>query len=155
MVFGHNVTKGVAPRTLPDTMFGWIEASWNLPSEQVEGSAGLDAALLIEFTHLAMRVLVMIGVPMVLILCPLHFHVGGGAMHDKLGRLGMGNVISGVGGRWVYWVHAVFVWYVVVVTQRAICQAQERFLKRRNDWMLRMTKPRANTVLVEGIPDDC
>jgi len=65
----------------------------------------------------------------------------------------MGNIIEGEKARYIYWVHAVFVWFVVYVTQTAIFEAQDKFLKKRYDWMLRMPPPRSTTVLVEGIPE--
>lgn len=154
-VYTDNILKGTAPE-IPDTYFGWIGASWNLSSEQIEQTGGLDAAMFMVFVQLALRVLLSIGVPMVVILCPLHAFAGGhNAAHDKLSQLGMGNVVAGEGARWVYWVHALFVWLVVVLTQRAIFEAQALFLERRNRWLRQMPKPRCTTVLVEGIPPDC
>jgi hypothetical protein len=163
LVYTDNVLKGVAPMVIPDTCLGWIGTSWNLTSEQIEKSAGLDAAMFIEFVTLALRVMCAIGIPMVLILCPLHIFAGGSytdsssgevTTMDKLGKLGMGNIQPGEGVRWMYWVHALFIWYVVYVTQAAIFQAQEKFLAKRFDWLLKMPKPRSTSVLVEGIPEE-
>jgi len=98
-----------------------------------------------------------IGIAVVVILCPLHYFAAhpestAGVSGDRLGKLGMGNVMEGEHARLVYWVHAAFVWFVVYVAQTAIFDAQELFLKKRFDWMLNMPAPRSTTVLVEGIP---
>jgi hypothetical protein len=51
-------------------------------------------------------------------------------------------------------VHAFVIWYVVLVVQRSIFSAQDRFLELRFKWLKEMPQIRANTVMVEGIPDD-
>jgi len=156
LVYNGNDNK----EPIPDTRFGWMTAAWNLSTDQIEHAGGLDAAMLIAFVDLALKILLTIGVPMVLILCPLHFFAGElpgshKENHDKLGQLGMGNIVEGEGCRWMYFVHAVFVWYVVVMVERLIFQAQELFLRRRNNWIRQMPRPRSTTVFVEGIPSEC
>jgi len=159
LVFSNNVLNGTAPGPIPDTYLGWVGTAWNVTPEEIEKTSGLDAAMFMEFVRLSMRVCWTIGVPMVLILCPLHYFAGSetsaaALAGDRLSKLGMGNVVPGEGARWVYWVHAAFVWFVVYVTCAAVCEAQQKFLKKRYDWLLRMPAPRATTVLVEGIPDE-
>jgi hypothetical protein len=154
LVYMDNINLGLAAK-FEETCFGWVSAAWNLTSQDIEDAAGLDAAMFMEFVQLSIRLMLTIGIPMVLILCPLHVYAGGhGAGTDNLSQLGMANVVSGEGARWVYWIHAIFVWYVVVMTQRAIFLAQESFLEKRQRWLRQMPRPRSTTVLVEGIPAD-
>lgn len=157
MVYSDNLRKGTAPDILPDSCFGWIRTSWHLTFEEIEKASGLDAAMFIEFSNLAVRMLVTIGLPMAAVLCPLHHFFGGHVEKgvDKLSKVGMGNIDQEVGGRWFYWVHACFVWYVVVLALRQIFIAQEKFLERRYEWLLKMPMPRSSTVMVEGIPEEC
>merc|ERR1711862_723400 len=72
-------------------------------------------------------------------------------MGDYLSSLSMGNVEN---GSWLYWMHAVVVWYVVLVVQSSLYNAQKEFLTHRFRWLHKMAVQRANTVLVEGIPDE-
>jgi hypothetical protein len=147
--------QGIVYADLPETYFGWIRASWSLSFEEIEAVAGLDAALLIEFVNLSLRILVFIGVPMVSILCPLHYFYGDESrVTDKLSKLGLAHLGEGRESAWLWWIHSAFVWWVVVIVLREIFQAQEKFVGRRYNWLLRMPKPRSTTVMVEGIPED-
>ena len=90
--------------------FSWICESWSISKDEVEEKAGLDHAMHLEFLELAMRLCVLVGLPCVLILCPLHAFCGGGAAgQDRLSTVGMGNVQH---GSWICWVHAFLVWYL-------------------------------------------
>merc|ERR1719197_417930 len=153
LMFSDNVLKGLAPRSIPETYFGWVEAAWNVTFEEIEKTAGLDAAMFMEFIRMALRLCAMIGVPMVLILCPLHYFAGHDAVGDRLSEIGMGNIVEKHGG-YAYWVHAVFVWFIVFVTMRVIFEFQGNFITKRYDWLLRMPAPRSRTVMVEGIPEE-
>jgi len=65
--------------------------------------------------------------------------------------LSFGNVE--VGHPWLYYVHACFVWFVVLTVQRNIYAAQTKFLTLRYEWLKGLPDLRANTILVEGIPE--
>lgn len=153
VVYANNVREGGSPVVPDDSYFGWLSASYSVDIDDVAETRGLDAAMFLEFTHLAMKILVAIGVPLIFILCPLHYYFGD--VHrcvyriDPLVRLSIGNLEY---GNWVYAVHAVFLWYVVVVVQQLIFIAQAAFLRRRIQWLKEMPAPRVNSVLVENIP---
>lgn len=62
------------------------------------------------------------GLPLVCILCPLHFFCGGSLDEDDiLSWIGMANVEQ---GSWLCWVHSGIVWFVVIVVQHSVKSAQ-------------------------------
>lgn len=149
VVYSDNANKGII-HEVPAGFFGWVSASLGLSFEEIEKTAGLDAAMFVEFMHLAIRLCLLIAIPKCLILCPLHLKYGDtSSFHDKLSRIGIGNLPD---GSWVFWVHVGMLWYVVILTRLMIFHAQDNFVKRRFAWIAKMPYPRATTVLVEGIP---
>merc|ERR1719191_836054 len=80
---------------------------------EINDVAGLDQAMLIEFTAMCVKIVLAICVPFVLIFCPLHAFLGGGAAHDRLSKPGMANVVE---KSWICWLHCISVWYVVGIT---------------------------------------
>lgn len=151
VVYEHNAMVGQAPFSPPRTSLGWITASWAINLDDVAETVGLDNAMLLEFTHLSMRLMVFIGVPMACVMGPLHAHKGGDRWSgDFLGKLGLFNVVD---GSWLFQVHALLVWYVVLVTQKLFYDSMRAFTIRRHVWLREMPAPRSCTVLVEGIPE--
>lgn len=151
-VYSYNAMLKDTPREPSNSFLSWITASLHLSTEEVAECAGLDSAMFLEFCTLCMKVLGIIGVPMVLVMCPLHYFVGGNKAVERLGKITMSNVIDG--HPWLYYVHAVVVWAVCLVTQRWIYNAQSKFLTLRFKWLEELPFPRAVTVLVEGIPPE-
>ncbi|CAK9075917.1 CSC1-like protein ERD4 (Protein EARLY-RESPONSIVE TO DEHYDRATION STRESS 4) [Durusdinium trenchii] len=132
--------------------WGWLRAAMSLNTDDVEAAAGLDAAMMVEFADLSMQVLSIIGLPLICILCPLHFFCGGSIdQDDPLSWIGMANVES---GSWLCWVHSGIVWFVVIVVQHSLKRAQASFVGRRVQWLRRMPPPRCKTILVEHIPPE-
>lgn len=132
-------------------IFDWVCDSLDVTIDDIQEARGLDAAMLIEFSHLAMKISASIGVPICLLMCPLHWVLGGmppGAV-DALSRLGMANIAR---GSWLYWVHAAITWLVVVACEYWFEQAMESFLARRWRWLKTLPPPRSTTVLVENLP---
>jgi len=151
-MFSYNVINGTAPETPPEGIFGWAQASWRLPVDRLEHYVGLDQAMLFEFTHLGMRLMLRIGAPLVCVVGPMNFAFGGmAAGKDQLSYLSIANVEQ---GHWLHWVYAFVVWYVVVVVQMTVYEAQAAFLPRRFKWLRTMPEPRSTTVLVENIPPE-
>eukprot|EP00927_Polykrikos_kofoidii_P071360 TRINITY_DN67627_c0_g1_i1.p1 TRINITY_DN67627_c0_g1~~TRINITY_DN67627_c0_g1_i1.p1 ORF type:complete len:852 (-),score=79.60 TRINITY_DN67627_c0_g1_i1:121-2676(-) len=160
LVYANNERLGAVPFALPSSWLGWWKAGWQVSIDEVAKTRGLDQAMLLEYIDLCMNLLCFIGIPVAVIIGPLHIWFGGSHVpaDDYLNKLGMENV--GHNKNWLYWIHAFFVWFVVVSTQRFIFKAQESFLKRRWTWLKEMPAPRATTIMVEGIPrkfcsDDC
>jgi len=153
-MYSKNVLSGTSPGPKPDlaARLGWFRASLDYNLEELIESVGLDQGMLLEFTHLCMRILAIIGLPTFFILGPLHYFFGGHAAGgDRLSYLSMGNIES---GSWLYWIHAFAVWGVVFVVQTSVYAAQKQFLGLRFKWLRHMGNLRANTVLVEGIPSE-
>jgi len=139
-------------RSSKSRFFGWITDGFRKSSEEIESAAGLDRAMLVEFTELAQTIMIRVGLPLMCLLAPLHCFQGGDAAgDDRLTWLGFGNVEH---GSWLCWVHAIAVWYVVVLTSTLIFSAMRKFMPRRAKWLKEMPAPRSTTVLVEGIPDE-
>eukprot|EP00421_Protoceratium_reticulatum_P040146 CAMPEP_0168444154 /NCGR_PEP_ID=MMETSP0228-20121227/44900_1 /TAXON_ID=133427 /ORGANISM="Protoceratium reticulatum, Strain CCCM 535 (=CCMP 1889)" /LENGTH=614 /DNA_ID=CAMNT_0008458583 /DNA_START=19 /DNA_END=1862 /DNA_ORIENTATION=- len=107
--------------------------------DDVARCVSLDHAMLLEFTHLCMKILLIVGTPILLI-----------SGQDHMSYLSFGNVEN---GSWLYWIHAFVVWGVVITVKTMVFSAQKRFLPLRFNWLRTMTPSRANTVLVESIPD--
>jgi hypothetical protein len=153
LTFQNNLALNLKPLdSIPEGTWGWMQASWSLTTEQVVENAGLDQAMLLEFMHMAMKITAIIGVPMFCIMGPVHYLFGGHAAgDDRLSYLSFGNVEDGSN---LYWLHACLVWGVVAIVQISIFKAQEKFLPLRFQWLQELPNPRANTILVEGIPSE-
>jgi len=143
-----------------DSFWGWSRASADVTIEQFIEFRGLDQAMLIEFTHVAMKMLGTVGLPLVFIMGPCHCWLGGyraGAPGteeaDYLSYWGMANVVDY--HPWLYWAHAVMLWITVVAIQRIAYTAMREFMVHRNHWLKSLPAPRATTILVEGIPEEC
>jgi hypothetical protein len=140
----------------------------NVPPS-IEIASGLDAAMLMKFTNLALELMVGIGVPACLLGIPIYAFAGGGfAGEDSLSWAGIGNVIydnSALTGlpmpsefagkvestQWIFWTVACSVWVVIIFVQWRMSCYQRTFVKARLKWLERMTAPRSTTVLVQGI----
>mmetsp|Transcript_111168 Transcript_111168/g.313702 ORF Transcript_111168/g.313702 Transcript_111168/m.313702 type:complete len:733 (-) Transcript_111168:49-2247(-) len=152
IVYSHNVQLGITPSSPEQTRFSWMRASLCVTVDQAIDSIGLDNAMLLEFTHLCMRILTVIGLPMVCVVGGMNWAFGGfAAGKDHLSYLSMGNVHH---GSWLYWLHAVAVWGVVFVVKVNIHRAQRQFLVWRFRWLRKLPSIQTNTLLVEGIPED-
>lgn len=152
--YSANVLKGAAPSS-PDVtrLFSWFEASHSASLEQIAESSGLDQAMLIEFSNLAMRICTVVGLPILCVTGPLNFLFGGHfAGSDRMSYVGLGNVHP---GNVLYWGTGLVVWFTVLVVTRLLFEAQERYMVLRWAWCRHMAPIRANTVLVEGVPDEC
>ncbi|CAE7253574.1 unnamed protein product, partial [Symbiodinium microadriaticum] len=129
--------------------FGWLRTSVSYRFDDVIDHVGMDQIMLLEFTHLSMKVMFGIGIPALMVLAPLHARSGGA--DDDLSRIGLSNLDAET---WILWVHAAFVWYVVLLVLCLVYRAQHRkFRPRRSRWLSNMPEARATTRLVEGIPE--
>jgi len=151
LTYSNNLKLNSAPLDkIGPGMFGWAKASWSASTPEVMENVGLDQAMLLEFCNLAMRIMVMIGFPMLCIMGPVNYVYGGDAAgEDHLSYLSFGNVVE---GSQLYWIHACIVWGVVFTVQVSLYAAQRNFLRYRFQWLKELPKLRAHTVLVEGIP---
>lgn len=165
MMFCNNIDAGCAPIThlggnaaaAKESLherWGWWHAvmGWNI--EEVIEKTGMDGAMLLEFCHLSMKIMLWIGVPMFFVIGPINCAFGGQpawAIGDYLSSLSFGNVEV---GSYLYWMHAFVVWYVVITTLLLIFGAQRRFLELRHRWLAAKPAVEANTIMLEGIPDD-
>merc|ERR1712087_646416 len=70
---------------------------------------------------------------------------------DHMSYLSFGNVRN---GSWLYFVHSMIVWGVVLTVTHKIFQKQAEFVELRYAWLWSMAEVRANTVLVEEIPEN-
>lgn len=149
-MYSNNVLTGVVPIKPTDTTFGWYRPVMDLTIDEVTEHITLDHAMMLEFTHLAMKILAWVGIPMLLICGPLNCAFGGNAAgEDHLSYLSFGNVKN---GSQLYWLHCFVVWYVVLTVKNEVWRAQDAFLPRRFKWLRNMSELRANTVMMESIP---
>jgi len=132
--------------------FDWITWSLGFDNKAAAECIGLDNALLLRYSSLCMEIMLTIGLPMTLIMGPLHRFFGGKAAgEDYLSYIAMGNVSHF--HPWLYYLHGV----IVILVSQYICiklyRAQkDEFMPRRFKWLAEMPLPRSTTVLVEGIP---
>lgn len=157
-VFMNNALK--EPHKVPqasERFFGWIGDSLRLTFDQVYAATGtLDAAMFIEYCHLAMKLVAIIGLPMCISLIPLHYIYGDpedtstpAAGPGSLDMLSINNVPD---GHWLFIMHAVWTWFVVITAEKLVYDSMDRFMHLRKDWLKSMPKPRSSTVLVDNIP---
>lgn len=152
MVYSHNVVTGVAPSRPGGSLFSWVMASMSLTSEEVIKCAGLDAAMMVEFSVLGARMMLLVGLPTLLVLAPLNAYFGAGhAAGKKINAISLANAEA---GEWLDWVHAAMVWYVVSVVEVLIHGTRAQFLTRRYKWLRQLPDARANTIMVLGIPPE-
>jgi len=153
IMYQYNIDEGVAPYQLPNTFWGWYPTSRAITIDEIAQYITLDHAQLIEYARLCMQIMAIIGMPMFFVIGPLNWGCGGlAAGPDHLSYLSFGNVEN---GSWLYWLHSFVVWGVVVYSTFAVHQSYREFLPRRFKWLHEMSHIRANTVLVDGIPEDC
>mmetsp|Transcript_132332 Transcript_132332/g.329973 ORF Transcript_132332/g.329973 Transcript_132332/m.329973 type:complete len:1032 (-) Transcript_132332:273-3368(-) len=133
--------------------FDWIAASFVLRTPEIITSAGLDQAMLVQFANMGMMTFASIGIPMLLIVAPMHIFLGGNAAgNDYLSWQGFANVEK---GSFLCWVHAIIVWMVVLLVDTQIYYCQEQFVRLRINWLKAMPHIEACTLLVEGVPLRC
>jgi hypothetical protein len=167
MVYYHNSQIGIAPKKLAENDWNFIRVALSTTTQEVAEHLTLDSAMLLEFTNLSMKILFLLAVPMTLIMGVIHFVFGGNAAgEDHMSYLSIGNVKScstGSDGKrlfpgfshcWIYDVHALVVWVVVLTVDVFVYRAQSAFMERRARWMQNMPEPRCSTVLVENIPKE-
>mmetsp|Transcript_30131 Transcript_30131/g.54588 ORF Transcript_30131/g.54588 Transcript_30131/m.54588 type:complete len:761 (+) Transcript_30131:98-2380(+) len=152
IVYSGNVVKGLLPFRPADTYLSWTTVGFEVSTDEALDIVGLDSALMLEFINLAMKLMLIIGIPGLLGLSPLHCFFGGAEGVDILSWFGMNNVRRG--HRWLYYVHGLMVVFVCVTVRNCVYNAQTQFLQRRFQWLKRMASPRCRTVMVEGIPEE-
>jgi len=141
---------GPLPSRPPGHFFDWISASFRLQPQEIVTSAGLDQAMLVQFANMAMFTFAVIGIPMCLILLPMHVFLGGNERNDDpISWTDFSNIKH---GSLLCWVHAFMVWFVVLVVDSQIYACQGKFVKLRVMWLETLPRIRACTILVEGIP---
>jgi hypothetical protein len=118
-------------------------------SDEVIAVAGLDAWLLLEFYSMTRRILGTM-IVVVCVLAPIHYAGEGEPTHtDLLSMLDISNLPQGSA---FFWVHAICVWFVVIVSTHIMHEAHSEFLVHRFKWIMQMPAPRSTTLLVENIP---
>mmetsp|Transcript_133012 Transcript_133012/g.331907 ORF Transcript_133012/g.331907 Transcript_133012/m.331907 type:complete len:937 (+) Transcript_133012:77-2887(+) len=141
---------GPLPRRPAGHFRDWVPASFRLQVHEVITGAGLDQAMLVRFAEIGMSTFALIGLPMCLVILPLHVFLGGnGTNTDVIGRTGFSNIRH---GSHLCWVHAFMVWYVVILVDIQIYAGQRNFVKLRDLWLKTLPHIRSSTILVEGIP---
>lgn len=155
IMYQGNVMQGIAPKIMESqkakpTLFGWIVPAWNVSIIDIAKSVGLDQALLIMYFDMAISIFAIAGLPMVFIVGPMNYFFGGHARPGRvMSAIGMNNVDE---GSWLCWVHALCVWGVVLLVKHKVFEAQKVFMRLRFEWLRTMDDVRANTIMVDCIP---
>lgn len=153
LIYSGNVILGNVPLEPSKSFWGWVSASLDTTTEMAANHAGLDGAMLLEFFNMCCKLLATIAIPMVIIMCPIHYFFGGGGLDgDKLSSVAMGNVMSH--HPWMYYVHAVIVNLVTYTVVWYVYSTMTKFQRLRFDWLKKLPSPRCVTLLVEGIPKE-
>mmetsp|Transcript_734 Transcript_734/g.1374 ORF Transcript_734/g.1374 Transcript_734/m.1374 type:complete len:782 (-) Transcript_734:114-2459(-) len=153
-VYEWQLIKGLSPNAEVSKTgwLNWAYRSCKVDLDDVQNTAGLDQAMLLAFSLLGMKIMAIIGIPMICIMGPMNWVFGGHAAgEDRLSYLSFGNVVD---DSWLYWVHCFVVWGVVFCVQVCVFEAMEDFQKRRVRWLTELPEIQANTVMVEGIPEE-
>lgn len=149
-IYANNTLNGIQPYPVPAGMFGWAKAALGISTLEIQDTVGLDQAMLLEFAQMNMKILATIALPIVCIMGPINCLFGGyAAGTDYLSYLSFGNIQY---GSWVYNVHCISVWVVVVIVQANIYWTMERYLDRRIDWLEKLPVNRATTIMIEAVP---
>jgi len=154
MVYRTNVLIGAAPEPSDEGFFGWIRAARAVKRQEIIDSAGLDAAMLLHFIELGMKLCVVIGVPHVLIIGPINAAINSNPEPD-LHRFmcEITNFMPNSHNNWLY-ILCFVVWGVVFLSVRLVCGAMRSFLHYRFEWLHNFSPPRSRTILVQGVPKE-
>lgn len=158
IIFKNNYLTGAVPDTCLDPADGWFgfaRASLSLTGDQIENAAGLDRRMLVEYTHMAMKILGATSCVMILYMAPLNYLFGDGEAReigDQLSYIDMGNVKFK--HPWLYHLIALNCVYCSFVVRYYVNQSMRGFMELRFKWLEQLPSPRATTVMVEGIPDE-
>lgn len=128
----------------------WLYEVWNASPDEEIARSGLDGWAFLEFCRLNCRIIAIIAPVLWAVLMPLHYFANSTSQElDHLSRFDIGNLPH---EQWMLWLHALLVWFVVLVSAYHISSAQEHFTERRHQWLKELPRPRATTVLVKNIP---
>jgi len=123
----------------------------NLDIEMVAENISLDHALMLKFANLCLKMSGVIALPMICIMGSMNCAFGENAAgEDHMSYLSFGNVKN---GSWLYYIHALVIWAVVLFIVRSINAAHREFMRMRFKWLRELPDSRANTVMVENIPE--
>mmetsp|Transcript_43387 Transcript_43387/g.139456 ORF Transcript_43387/g.139456 Transcript_43387/m.139456 type:complete len:820 (-) Transcript_43387:114-2573(-) len=128
---------------------GWIGLVLATSADEEVRSAGLDGWSLLEFYRFHGRVLLVIAPPILLVICPINYLVSP-PEEDWLNRLDMGSMSDRPE---LLWLHAGFVWFVVIAVTWLLYDAHQDFLERRFTWLKNIPGSQATTILLENIPN--
>eukprot|EP00927_Polykrikos_kofoidii_P065576 TRINITY_DN61312_c0_g1_i1.p1 TRINITY_DN61312_c0_g1~~TRINITY_DN61312_c0_g1_i1.p1 ORF type:complete len:928 (+),score=98.86 TRINITY_DN61312_c0_g1_i1:259-3042(+) len=153
MVYVRDETEraaaGVEGQEALTSVRGRLARCMSLQSDEVVEAVGLDGWMQIEFCVLCSKINAYLTI-VPIVLCPLHWCAPRPENTEVLTYLSLAVNEDRV---YVMWVHAIIVWYVVVVTLRLLNDAQESFLPLRYAWLERTPAPQATTLLVQEIPE--
>lgn len=140
----------------PANWLDWVKASIALQFrlEELTQYIGLDMVLLLYFMQFAMEVLLWVGLPLAFLLSAVNAFfgkVGVNVKCDLLSKIGLNNMENGSN---YFWVHAVFMWYVVWCVQDIMSKYQGGFMRKRLRWLAGMQAPRCTTVMLQNIPEE-
>jgi len=159
LMFNYNCQRSPEEIRVPDMPVNdwssWAHSALSKTHAEHVKYAGLDHAMLLEFSAMSMRMLWKIGIPMLVIMGTLNFFFGHGdaeQVGDNLSRIAMGNVR--IGHPWLYYVYAIIPLIVVWIVRQETMNSMRMFCKSRFLWLKQLKIPQASTVLVEGIPEE-
>jgi hypothetical protein len=145
----------------PDTFFGWIAPALMTHFKSNQRTSGTDAALQILMYDFKTTTVAAVALPLICILCPLHYHFGKmrqawleGTDPAELGWISALSLNNIEAGSSLVWVHAIAVWYVVLIVELQVFRAMNRFMPIRFEWLADLKPPRSTTLLVENIPEE-
>mmetsp|Transcript_25718 Transcript_25718/g.59996 ORF Transcript_25718/g.59996 Transcript_25718/m.59996 type:complete len:784 (+) Transcript_25718:129-2480(+) len=131
-------------------MFGFLHDGFRLTVDEIQEHANLDHAMLIEFSHMAMKIMFVAGVLNLAVLGFLFALLG-----EHTGSEDLLALISPVGmssNSWIWWLVAAVVLTVVFTVDFCVQQGMESFIDRRTRWLKEMPSPQDTTILIRNIP---
>ena len=142
-------------------LFGWMSIVRAMQDEEIIARCGLDGLQMLELLRLGGRLAILWSTMIICLLCPLHYYLhlhisSGGSLLSitsmnglAVDRLGHQHYLL------LIWMHTATVWFVVLAASHEVYNAQCRFLERRFEWLKQIPEPRATTLLVENLPQEC
>jgi len=149
-VYHRTLQDSSSPESTRSSMFSWFTLPLQMTADEEVRAIGLDGWSLLEFYRFNRRVLCLIAPPCLIVLGPINWWVAK-PNQDWLGKLDIANMVSSPE---FVWVHAGFVWFVVLATTMVLYQANQEFLERRFTWLQSIPEPQATTVLLENVPKE-
>eukprot|EP00929_Paragymnodinium_shiwhaense_P014243 TRINITY_DN122138_c0_g1_i1.p1 TRINITY_DN122138_c0_g1~~TRINITY_DN122138_c0_g1_i1.p1 ORF type:complete len:842 (-),score=165.05 TRINITY_DN122138_c0_g1_i1:67-2592(-) len=145
----------------PGGCCGWLPLLLTLTEKQAMECSGLDGVMMFRYARLCQKIVWVVALLSVTVLCPTHYFLGvDDPEGDIIFRISIDALLvqqddrknSYASSNRPWWIHVCMVWIVVLACLHQIGIEHRSFLELRFQWLQRLRRPQATTLLIENIP---